>query len=165
MVMYGLIQTVYDESKQTAFKNLYMDADSQDQFLLRAQLAQALKDSPKLIPSHGIDWILCTLTQHARNEEETVRVFQGIVKCLRHFSYGMLTDVMTWREMNDVADTCLVGVGFFRDHMERRHKLKAAPSVDYYSKMGALAYRRIGFEELGDHFNEWAEFIETELTL
>lgn len=165
MVMYGLIQTVYSPEQQTVFERLYSDSDSKDQFLLRARLAKTLQDSPKMIPSHGIDWILCTLTQHERDEEETVRVFQGIVKCLRHFSYGMLTEEIKWREMNEVADTCLVGIGFFRDHMERRHRMKAAPSVDYYSKMGALAYKRIGFEDLGDHFNEWTEFIEKEFTL
>jgi len=163
--MYGLIQTVYDESKQTAFKNLYMDADSKDQFLLRATLAQALKDSPKVIPSHGTDWILCTLAQHERQEEETVRVFQGIVKCLRSFSVGMLTDDIKWREMNDVADYCLVGIGFFREYMENLHRRRGAPSVTYYSKMGALAYQRVGFDELGEHFDEWTQFIEKEFIL
>jgi hypothetical protein len=111
------------------------------------------------------------LTQHEREEEETVRVFQGIMKCLNHFSYGMLTEDkmmgrgIEFREMSDVADTCLVGIGFFRDYMERRHRLKAAPSVDYYSKMGALAYHRLGFEDLGDHFNKWTDFIEKEFPL
>jgi hypothetical protein len=31
--------------------------------------------------------------------------------------------------------------------------------------MGALAYHRLGFEDLGDHFNKWTEFIEKEFTL
>ena len=162
--MYGLIQTVYNDSKQSAFEKLYSDSDVKDQFLLRSSLAQALKDCPKLIPSHGTDWILCSLAQHKRDEEETVRVFQGIMKCMNHFSYGMLTEEIKWREMNSVADTCLVGIGFFREHMEHRHKRKAAPSVDYYSKMGALAYHRLGFDDLGDHFNDWTEFIEKEFT-
>ena len=163
--MYGLIQAAYSEDKQAAFEKLYSDSDVKDQFLLRASLAQSLKDCPKLVSSHGTDWILCTLTQHAREEEETVRVFQGIMKCLNNFSYGMLTEEIKFRETNSVADTCLVGIGFFRDHMNRRHKMKAAPSVEYYSKMGALAYHRLGFDELGDHFNEWTEFIEKEFTL
>ena len=165
MSMYGLIQAVYDDAKQKAFEDLYATADVREQFLLRSTLAQALQDCPKLIGSHGTDWILCTLTQHEREAEETIRVFRAIMNCLHKFSYGMLTEDIKFREINEVADTCLVGVGFFRPHMEIRHKLKAAPSVDYYTKMGSLAYRRLGYDELGEHFEEWTEFIEREFRL
>jgi len=76
ILVYGLIKTVYTEDKQQAFEKLYSDADDvKDQFLLRRTLAQSLQDCPKLIPSHGHDWILCTLTQHERESEETIRVF------------------------------------------------------------------------------------------
>ena len=163
ILVYGLLKTCYTEDKQQAFEKLYSDADDvKDQFLLRRTLAQSLKDCPSFIPSHGTDWILCTLTQHERESEETIRVFHGIMKHMNEFSYGMLTENMKWRAMCDVADCCLIGVGFFREHMERRHRMKAAPSVDYYSKMGALAYQRTGYEDLGEHFDDWTSFIEKE---
>jgi len=165
MNMYGLIQTVYDDAKQKAFEDLYSTADVKTQFLLRSTLAQALQDSPKLIPSHGTDSILCTLSQHERDAEETVRVFQAIMNCLHKFSYGMLTDDIQWKGMNEVADSCLVGIGFFREHIEVKHRRKAAPSVDYYTKMGALAYHRLGYDDLGEHFQEWTAFIEKEFRL
>ena len=158
--MYGLIKTVYNAPQQEAFEKLYIDGDVKDQFLLRSTLAQALQDCPNLSPSHGTDWILCALSQHNREENETVRVFHGIMKHLHNFSYGMITDDIQWKNMCDVADSCLIGIGFFREHMEKRHRLKAAPSVNYYSQMGSLAYQRSGYEELGEHFNEWTEFIE-----
>ena len=160
--MYGLLETVYDNAKQVAFKELYASSDIKTQFLLRSTLAQALQDCPKLIPSHGTDAILCALAQHERDEEETVRVFQGIMRCMDKFSYGLLTEEIKWREMNEVADTCLVGIGFFKEYMERQYCRRSAPSVEYYSKMGALAYHRLGYDELGNHFNKWTNFIEKE---
>ena len=160
--MYGLLEPIYDDDKQKAFEELYSSSDIKTQLLLRSTLAQALQDCPKLISSHGNDWVLCTLAQHEQNEEETIRVFQAIIKCMNKFSYGLLTEDIKWREMNEVADSCLVGIGFFRSYMERQHHRRAAPSVEYYSQMGALAYHRLGYEDLGNHFNKWTDFIETE---
>jgi len=160
--MYGLIKLVYDNAKQNAFENLYEDSDVKTQFLLRSALSQALQDYPNIIPSHGNDWILCTLTLYKQNEEETIRVFQSIMKCLYTFSYGMLTEDIKWQEMNYVADTCMVGISFFKEYMETQHKRKAAPSVDYYSKMGSLAYHRLGYDNIGDHFEGWTNFINKE---
>lgn len=170
--MFGLLQaSLYSEEKKNAFISVYSDASGREQLLMRGVLANALKDSPKIVSSHGYDWILCTLASHQKAAEETTRVFQAIVNKINRISYGMLTEhpkiknQLDWREMNDVADTCLVNLGFFKQKIDAMHKRKGAPSVSYYMKVGSIAFQRIGFENIGLEFEEWADFIENELAV
>ena len=164
--MYGLLQSSgYSKNQQYYFEKLYMDSDIKDQLLLRSQLAKKLKDSPNLILSHGTDWILCTLAQNNKPEDETLRIFQSIMNCFDKFSIGILTEKIKWRMTSEIADSCLVGVGFFKDDLESRYKYHGAPSVEYYSKVGATAFSVLGYESIGKEFNEWAEFIREEFII
>ena len=162
--MYGLIRALYNDDTQEAFKNLYIESDPKDQLLLRSVIAEALKDCPKILTSHGSDWILCTLSSYHQSPEDTSRVYQAIMKNLGKFSFGLLTDNIKWREMSDVADSCLVGLSFFKENIDYKHKHKAAPSSEYYSKIGSLAFQRLGFEKIGTGFNGWVQFIQKEMT-
>lgn len=163
--MYGLIQVAYDEENQEKFKELYQSADSEDQMLLRSALAHTLKDRVDIIPSHGVDWFLCTLAQYSRESEDVIRVLQSIINNLRKFHFGILDENIEFKPVEEIADTCIVGVGFFREKMERLHDRHGAPSVDYYSQAGALAFVKTGYERIGNDFRGWTEFIEKELTL
>jgi hypothetical protein len=162
--MYGLIQALYNDKKQEAFKSLYVNSESKDQLLLRSTIAEALKDCPKILKSHGSDWILCTLSSYHQSPEDTTRIYQGIMKHLEHFSFGLLTDDIKWREMNDVADSCLVGLSFFKENINFKHKRKAAPSPEYYFKVGSVAFQRLGFDKIGSDFTGWVQFIQKEMT-
>ena len=163
--MYGLIEVLYDEDKQKAFEQLYVDSDVKGQFLLRSVLAQSLKDCPKIISSHGTDWILCTLCQFNKDEEDTVRVFQAIMKMLSKVrDIGLLNSNIEWYSTSDIADVTLVNVGLFRQRVEMLHRRRGAPSVDYYSQAGALAFHRLGYEGIAEDFNGWTAFLEKELT-
>ena len=163
--MYGLLNCLYDENKQKALESLYSDSDSTTQLLIRSTIAEALKDCPRILESHGSDWILCTLASHHSSENDTMRVYQSIMNKFDSFSIGLLTDEIKWREMNDIADECLIGVGFFRKYLEERHKRKASPSVEYYSQAGAVAFDRLGFETIAKGFSNWTSFIENEFLL
>lgn len=163
--MYGLIQALYSSDKQRAFEKLYIDSEPKEQMLLRSTLAEALKDCPKILPANGCDWILCTLSLYHKSPDDTMRVYQSIIKHLDHFSFGILTDEIKWREMNDIADSCLVGLSFFRKYIEEKHKRKALPSPDYYGKAGAVAFSRLGFEDIGDNFSGWTNFLEKEFII
>lgn len=165
--MYGLISVLYDEPKQKAFERLYLDSDVKDQLLLRSTVAEALKDCPRLLLSHGNDWILCTLASYHKPEEDTARVFQSLIRKLNAIKFGLLNSTKTgveWKETNDVADDCLVGISFFQKRLEMMHKRKAAPSVDYYMKAGSLAFQRLGFDGIGEDFEGWVKFIQKEMT-
>lgn len=93
-----------------------------------------------------------------------MRVYSAIMRHLDSFSFGLLTDEIKWREMNEVADSCLVGLSFFRRYIEIKHQRKASPSPEYYTKAGAVAFNRLGWEDIGDDFNGWIAFIEKEMT-
>jgi hypothetical protein len=160
--MYGLIKVLYDEPKQRAFEMLYLDSDDQDRLLLRATIAEALKDCPRLLPSNGTDWILCTLSSYHKSNDDTLRVFQALMRKIERIQFGLLTADIKWKEMNDVADDCLVGLSFFRRRMELLHQKRAAPSPDYYREAGALAFKRLGFDEISNNFEGWVSFIEKE---
>ena len=163
--MYGLLEIAYNEKKQRRFEDLYVSGSSSDQMLLRRCLAHTLKDRANIIPSHGTDWFLCTLSQYGHTSDDTLRVLQSIIRFLGSFHFGIINEKIQYKSVPEIADTCLVGIGFFRDKMERMHKTKAAPSVDYYAEAGALAFVRSGYENIGNDFKGWTTFIEEELTL
>ena len=164
--MYGLISALeYSTSNQIAFEKLYLDSEPQEQMLLRSTIAEALKDCPNIISMNGPDWILCTLASYHKPEDDTMRVYSGIMRHLEDFSIGLLTDDIKWKEMNEIADCCLVGISFFRKYIEIKHQRKALPSPDYYVKAGAMAFLRLGFENIGSDFNGWTSFISKEMTI
>lgn len=162
--MYGLIKCLYNEQQQTALETLYQDSDSKTQLLIRSTIAEALKDCPKILESHGSDWILCTLASYHKSDDDTARVFQGVMRMFNKMDFGLLTDNIKYKEMNAIADSCLVGLAFFRKRFEELHRRRAAPAVSYYRKTGSVAFQRLGYDEIGDNFNGWVDFIEKELT-
>jgi hypothetical protein len=83
---------------------------------------------------------------------------------LKNFSIGLLTDDIKWKEINEIADCCLVGVSFFRKNLESKYQHKASPSPDYYSNAGAMAFSRLGFEDISSDFKGWTSFISKEMT-
>jgi|ERR1035437_5459744 hypothetical protein len=162
--MYGLISCLYNKKNQEAFKKLYLDSELRDQMLLRSTIAEALKDCPRILESHGADWILCSLASYHKSEDDTMRIYAGIMRHLESFSIGLLTDDIKWKDLNRISDECLVGIGFFRKYLEGKNKRKASPSVEYYSKVGAVAFDRLGFETIAKDFSGWTDFIEKELS-
>lgn len=145
--------------------SLYNASDIEDQLLLRSTLAEALKDCPRILESHGSDWIFCTLSSFRKSPDDTARVFQAIIRNLERFQLGLLDEKIQWREMNEVADSCLVGLSFFREYLERKHQRRACPSPTYYSQAGALVFHRLGYEHIADEFEAWTLFIRKELTV
>ena len=162
--MYGLIKALYCDKQQRAFESLYTASDVHDQMLMRATLAEALKDCPRILESHGSDWIFCTLSAFQKSPDDTARVFQAIMRNLDRFTVGLLTDDIKWREMNEVADSCLVGLSFFRKYMEMKHKRRASPSPDYYKQVGVIAFQRLGYDSISEEFDGWISFIQKEMT-
>ena len=162
--MYGLIKCLYSEKKQKLLESLYSDSDSSTQLLIRSTIAEALKDCPSIIESHGSDWILCTLSSFHKSEDDTIRVYQAIMNQFDKFSVGLLDENIKWRETNEIADSCLVGLSFFRKCLEEKYKRKASPSPDYYRKAGSVAFHHLGYDDIGTEFNKWVFFIEKEMT-
>ena len=159
--MYNLLESMYSSEKITQIELLYANSDVDDQFLIRASIANALKDHPPtVLKNNGTDWILCTLALHNKSPEDTVRVLQSIYRFLYFFDFGMVDMTnkdMKFKDPLVVADTCLVGIGFFRERMERLHKRNAAPSVNYYAEAGKLAFIKTGYESVGEDFCEWTD--------
>lgn len=163
--MYGLIKLLYDEPKQLAFENLYIDCEDNDRLLMRSIVAERLKDYPHLLPSNGTDWILCTLSTYHKPEDDTMRIFQALMRKLNRIQFGLLTTEIKWKEINDVADDCLVGLSFFKNKIEAMHQRRSAPSPDYYFNAGALAFQRLGFDDISKDFGGWINFIENEFII
>ena len=162
--MYGLISCLYTDKNQKALETLYSDSDSATQLLIRSTIAEALKDCPRLLESHGSDWILCTLASFHKPEEDTMRVFQAIMTQFDKFEVGLLDDKIQYRSINEIADSCLVGLSFFSKYLETKHKYKALPSPEYYKKAGSVAFHRLGYDNIGDEFDSWVVFIRNEMT-
>ena len=163
--MYGLLETIYDKKKISQIESLYENSDLSDQLLIRASIAEALKDREgKVITGNGMDWILCTLATHNKSPEDTLRIFQSINRSMENFTFGLLTDEIKLKHPYQIADTCLIGLGFFRNKMEQLHRLRAAPSLKYYWEAGRLAFIRTGYTSISKDFSQWIDFIENEFS-
>lgn len=160
--MIGLLKCLYDEEKQKSLKSLYEGEDSKTQLLIRSVVAESLKDCPKILESHGNDYILCVLSSYHKSENDTMRVFQSVIKAFDKIDFGLLTENIEFKDLNRTADESLIGIGFFRRYMEENYRRKASPSVEYYSKAGALAFHRLGYDDIGNDFDGWTSFIENE---
>jgi hypothetical protein len=145
-------------------ETLYSESDSSTQLLIRSTIAEALKDCPKIIESHGSDWVLCTLASFHKPEDDTMRIYQAIMTNLEKFYIGLLDENIKLRNMNEVADSCLIGLSFFRKHLEQKYQRKSLPSPDYWSKVGSVAFYRLGYDKIGEEFNLWVNFINKEMT-
>ena len=163
--MYGLIQILYNEEKQKALESVYSDSDDKTRLLIRSTIAEALKDCPRILESHGNDWILCTLSSYHKSEDDTMRVYQSVMRCFDKMYFGLLTERIRWRSTDDIADGCLIGLSFFKKYMEELHRRRASPSVDYYREAGSLAFNRLGYETISEDFNGWIQFLEKEIVV
>lgn len=161
--MYGLIKCLYDDKKQQSLETLYSESDSHTQLLIRSTIAEALKDCPRLIESHGSDWVLCTLASFNKPEDDTMRVYQAIMSNFDSFSIGLLDDRIRLRNPEQIADSCLVGLSFFRKYLELKHRHNALPSPEYWSKVGSVAFSRLGYNRIGQEFDSWVVFINKEM--
>jgi len=161
----SLIKCLYDDKTQKSLESLYLNENCKTQFLIRSVIAESLKDCPKIFDANGTDFILCTLASYHKSDEDTARVFQSIIKKLKHISFGLLTEEIKWKEVSDIADTCLVNLSFFRKYMEELCNRRAAPPISYYKEAGSLAFQRLGYENISEDFDGWINFIENELSI
>lgn len=160
--MNELLKILYSEDKVLITKKLYEESDdNKERLLIRSVIASALKDKADIISDNGSDWILCTLCQFGKNEEDTMRVFQSIMRYInKDIDIGLLDkNVKRYKLMSELADSCLVGIGLFSEHVKKK------VSIDYYSKVGSLAFRRLQFDNIANEFNEWTNFLNKELTI
>jgi len=163
--MYGLLEVLYDKNKQNKFKELYISSDSETQLLIRSTIAESLKDCPRILKSNGFDWLLCSLSSYHKNVDDTIRVYQSIIRTFYSIDFGLLTEDIKWKNLNSIADESLVGISFFRKYIEEMNKRRASPSVEYYSKAGSLAFHRLGYDNIGKDFLGWTSFIEKEIVI
>lgn len=167
--MQGLIKILFSAQKCEALKRLYDSCDAEDQTLIRSTIAEQLKDTPYLIPDNGTDWLLCSLMSMKQSPSETVRVFQALAKFLysnenQEFTFLKRTENgLAYRRPTDIADSCLFLVGVFPEYLEQKTNRSGAPSIGWYSKLGALNFSIIGYENISKHFKQWTQFIHEEL--
>jgi len=163
--MLGLMAALkYPAEKQEQAKSLYHESSYSDQILIRSSIAHALEDCPSMLESHGPDWMLCTLCKRERPSDETMRVFQSLLRFVYEPIDLYLIEVGNtprFKPMEDVADTCLIGVGLFKDYIANRSSRHGSPSPKWYADAGRLAFARSGHDDVAAEFDQWTGFIET----
>lgn len=164
--MKELINLAFKSSKRDLVKDLFFNNSSgEDRLLIRCQVARILEDNPTIIQSSGKEWILCVLSKFEKNENDTLRVFSSLCNCLRgEFNHHVLDENIKFKEVSTIADNCLVGLSFFKKRIISKHQTKSSPSVSYYRNLGIQSFCACGFERISQDFDDWVEFIETELS-
>jgi hypothetical protein len=158
--MKALLEILYNSGKAEATQRLYKSSDDSERLLIRSVVAQALKDRADIISGNGADWILCTLCQFERDGENTIRVLRALMRYIGNdIDVGLLNKQIEYKGMDEVADSCLVGVSIFREYIKRRSL------IEYYSRVGMLAFDRLGYSNIANEFDGWVEFLRKELTI
>lgn|SRR5574343_42723 len=172
--MHGLLEALYDADTREQVISLYENSNSEDRLTIRATVSQALQDTPRILTHNGADWLLCTLCRYDKSVNETMRVYQTLARYVTDadIMVGMLETIHSENQIelripehNELADACLMMVSLFPEHLERKQRRYGAPSVKWYSQVGALAFSRAGHADVAQHFDGWSSFINQEIPL
>lgn len=111
-------------------------------------------------------WILHTLYNARREDEETYRVYISLrryIYDLREFSSvieNVSSTTVRFKPMNDLADDCLFSVSMFSRYIHDRSKRTGAPGVQFYSSIGQQAFKNIGYSNISKNWNFWVSYIQ-----
>lgn len=59
----------------------------------------------------------------------------------------------------ELAYRCLVSLGIFKKAIIHRSERHGAPSISFYRNLGVSTFIQIGEEDIGNHFQQWENFL------
>lgn len=175
--MEALLRCLYSEEKAQTIKKLYLDETTTigQQLLIRGEVARDADSKEFILPEHGTDLILCILAKAHKSEHETLRIFQTMTRFVNGMGWsfeGLVhieqrggVQICRTKTFRDLADECLFAVALLREYLDRHCKRTGAPSADYYSKLGKLAFATTGFEDISSNWGFWTNYLEVEFPL
>jgi hypothetical protein len=156
------------ELMKKLFKEQYKSAeillaDKDTYRLLEAQVAKALLNNDKIIleePICQLRLIISNMSTFANSKEECDEVTNIIIWGMKNEDLDSILPMVTEHQGYDLAKRCLISISFFENHMIQRHNRYAAPSPNFYRKIGAASFIQSGHQDIGEHFDKWSLFIK-----
>lgn len=111
-------------------------------------------------------WILSTLYNANRNENDTYRLFLTMRRYIydnRNFT-GFIEEitpsVLRFKPTTDVADDCFFSLSMFRPYIDARSKRRGSPGSEFYSRLGRSAFRKLGYPGIHKNWHFWLHFVQ-----
>ena len=117
------------------------------------------------------DWLLETLYNANRNDNDTYRVFVTLRRYIydnRDFT-GIIEQItpgsLRIKPTTDLADDCLFSVCMFSSYISQRRRRRGAPGRRFYSRVGRSAFIGIGFPGIASNWDNWVAYIQEHLVI
>lgn len=155
--MGALIDKLFPQDQADAIRTLWEDKSSQ--LLLEQEIGKRLISYDGIIEELPLAqlMLITSLSTFADSPDECYNVasiiYWGINK------EDILPRVAECLSNREIAYKCLVSLGFFREALIARWERHAAPSPNFYRKVGINSFNRIGMEDVGSHFYQWESFM------
>ena len=64
-----------------------------------------------------------------------------------------------YKDLDDLADDCLMTVSIFKKHIQKLWKRHAAPPLSWYVYIGTDSFKKLGYYDIANNYDFWRMFI------
>ena len=149
------------KDQSNAAEILLADENSLNQVEL--EIAKSLLNEEGIIvenPLSQLRVIVCSMSQFASSRDECNEVTDIIIWAMKSDGVDKVVPMITEHNGYELAKRCLISLSFFEKHMCRRWQRYAAPSPDFYRKIGISSFEASGYPDISSHFDKWSLFIK-----
>ncbi|HUU87506.1 MAG TPA: hypothetical protein VMX17_07100 [Candidatus Glassbacteria bacterium] len=158
--MKDLIRRLFKEQTEAA-EILLVDKDTCSQIEL--EIAKAILNEDGIIveePFSQLRIIISSMSSFAFSKDECNDVTDIIIWGLKNEDDKNVFPMITEHQGYELAKRCLISLSFFEKHMVYKWEKHAAPSPDFYRKIGISSFKTSGHSDIGYHFDNWSLFIK-----
>jgi len=99
---------------------------------------------------------MTSLSTFADSEDECFDVAHIIYWGIRRVD---ILPLISEQSEEELANRCLISLGMFKRVLIRKHERHAAPSPEFYRRVGIKSFHQIGKENISNHFYKWELFL------
>lgn len=138
--------------------------DEKSKKLILRDAARELGDYANCLWKYPYEQIMAiTLQAKFAVDEEAITV-AGFIKTHMRNPKNLFPRVSEYEGLA-LASRCLISLGFFREHMEKMTRTRAAPPPSFYEESGIYPFFKCGYEKLSNNFCNWEEFLQNEFAI
>lgn len=152
-----LIDQLFPQDQADAIRKLWEDKSSR--LSLEQEIGKRLVSNDGIIDELPLSqlMLITSLSPFADSSDECHDVAEIIYWGIN--KKDVLPKIAEYLDTRELAYRCLVSLSFFKVALIARWKRHAAPSPDFYRRVGISSFNAIGMKDIGNHFYQWESFM------
>jgi len=140
-------------------------ADSATCDQIELEIAKAILNEDEIVVENPISQlrvIVSSMSPFASSKDECNDITDIIIWGMKSSDdvVDKIIPMITEHQGYELAKRCLISLSFFEQHMFNRWQRTAAPSPDFYRKVGISSFKTSGHSDIGYNFDNWSFFIK-----